>query len=83
MFMNGQPGASGTHSTTAVNSASRQAGHRTWSSRQDYCVTYGVRRCGRAAAGRASTANPIAQVEYPVALDHHVRVLEQMLGVDD
>jgi hypothetical protein len=27
-------------------------------------------------------ADSVAQVQHPVALDHYVRVLEQMLGID-
>src|SRR5262245_61851043 len=29
-----------------------------------------------------STAHPIAQVEHPVALNHHVRILQQALRMD-
>src|SRR5687768_18394082 len=29
-----------------------------------------------------STAHPIAQVKHPVALNHHVRILQQVLRVD-
>src|SRR5262249_57574355 len=37
--------------------------------------------CSRTRSDR-STAHPIAQVKHPVALNHHVRVLQQVLRAD-
>src|SRR6187455_1329422 len=39
-------------------------------------------RVGSASRSDRSTAHPIAHVEHPVALDHHVRILQQVLRVD-
>src|SRR5687767_10443120 len=39
-------------------------------------------RAERIGSGERSTAHPIAQVEHPAALNHHVRILQQVLRVD-
>ena len=39
-------------------------------------------RQGRLSCSDRSSAYPIAQVEHPDSLDHHVSILEQVLYVD-
>ena len=69
-----------TYSTTPRTRRSRRTGRR--SCRRSPSTSPRGPEPDRAGRGGRSTAHPIAQVKHPVALDHHVRILQQVLRVD-